>query len=166
MVISLVAAQTASAQTANYPATILSNKPVAYYQLQELPGATTAIDSTANGLNASYTFDTSGGTPVLGFPGIDTNSIAFLGNLPDGYGYIDIPYNVLLAPVADDGSNGAPFSIECWAEAYSGNVGTGLYLSIMGMFGRIWQWGLMAMPPAGFWARRRGRGSPSHGCLT
>ena len=38
-------------------------------------------------------YDPSDATPELGFPGIDTNSIAFLGEVPDGYGYIDIPYN-------------------------------------------------------------------------
>jgi hypothetical protein len=135
LVISLGAAQTASAQGANYPATILSNKPVAFYQLQELPGAIGAVDSSPNGLDANYVFDPSGVSPALGFPGIDTNSIAFLGNLADGYGLIDIPYNLLLAPVAEDGSNGAPFSIECWAEAYTANVGTGIYFSILGMFG-------------------------------
>ncbi len=52
-------------------------------------------------------FDTSGETPELGFPGIDTNSIAFLGQLADGYGSIDIPFNALLAPVAANGSNGS-----------------------------------------------------------
>jgi hypothetical protein len=135
LVISLGPARTASAQATNYAATILSNHPIAYYQLQELPGATTAIDSTTNGLNATYAYDPSGGTPVLGFPGIDTNSIAFLGNLSDGYGAIDIPFNNLLSPTNSDGIHGAPFSIECWAQAYSGNVGTGLFLSIMGMFG-------------------------------
>jgi hypothetical protein len=135
LVLSMGAAQTASAQNTNYPATILSNNPVAYYQLQELPSAGTAIDSSPNGLNANYDYDTSDATPVLGLPGIDTNSISFLGELSDGYGYIDIPFNALLAPVAADGSNGAPFSIECWAETYTANNGTGLYLSIMGMFG-------------------------------
>jgi hypothetical protein len=135
LVISMGAAQTASAQATNYPATVLSNNPVAYYQLQELPGATTAIDSTTNQLNANYVYDPSGGTPVLGFAGIDTNSIAFLGNLFDGYGAIDIPFNNLLSPTNSDGMTGAPFSIECWAQAYSGNEGTGLYLSVMGVFG-------------------------------
>jgi hypothetical protein len=135
LVISLGAARTASAQGTNYPATILSNNPVAYYQLQELPGATTAIDSTANDLKANYSYDMSGGTPVLGFAGIDTNSIAFLGNLSDGYGSIDIPFNTLLSPTTSDGMTGAAFSIECWAQAYSDNDGTGIYLSVMGMFG-------------------------------
>jgi len=135
LVISLGAAQTALAQSTNYPATILSNNPVAYYQLQELPGATTAIDSTTNGLNGSYVYDPSDATPVLGLAGIDTNSIAFLGSNYDGYGAIDIPFNALLAPTTSDGMHGAPFSIECWAEAYSGNNGTGIYLSVMGAFG-------------------------------
>ncbi len=133
--LSVAAALSASAQGVTYPGTILSNNPVAYYQLQELPGATTAVDSSTNGLNATYMYDPSDTTPELGFPGIDTNSIAFLGEVPDGYGYIDIPYNVLLSPVNKDGSNGAPFSIECWVEAYTANNGTGIYLSILGMFG-------------------------------
>ncbi|HUD46333.1 MAG TPA: LamG domain-containing protein [Candidatus Baltobacteraceae bacterium] len=135
LVIALGAAQTASAQATNYPATILSNNPVAYYQLQELPGATTAIDSSINHMDAAYDYDASDATPVLGFAGIDTNSIAFLGNLSDGYGDIDIPFNNLLSPTTSDGMTGAPFSIECWAQAYSGNVGTGIYLSVMGVFG-------------------------------
>lgn len=134
LVISLGAAHTASAQATNYAATILSNNPVAYYQLQELPGATVAVDSTTNGLNAAYDFDAGDSTPELGFPGIDTNSIALLGEVSDGYGSIDIPFNPLLAPLATDGIHGAPFSIECWAEPYSANDG-GAYLSLVGMHG-------------------------------
>src|SRR5271170_6864056 len=87
LIIPLGAALSASAQATNYAATILSNHPVAYYQLQELPGAPQAIDSTTNALNANYDYDASGETPVLGFPGIDTNSIGFLGEVSDGYGY-------------------------------------------------------------------------------
>src|ERR1700723_2637351 len=94
LVISLGALLGVSVQGSTYPATILSNNPVAYYQLQELPGATVAIDSSVNNLNATYNFDASGATPTLDFPGIDTNSIAFLGNLSDGYGSIDIPFNI------------------------------------------------------------------------
>jgi hypothetical protein len=135
LVISLGTLLCVSVQGSTYPATILSNNPVAYYQLQELPGATVAVDSSVNNLNATYNFDASGATPALDFPGIDTNSIAFLGNLSDGYGSIDIPFNILLSPTTSDGAHGAPFSIECWAEAYSDNAGTGVYLSIMGMFG-------------------------------
>ena len=134
LVISMGAALSASAQSTNYPATILSNNPVAYYQLQELPGATVAIDSSTYSNNAAYDYDSSDSTPELGFPGIDTNSIAFLGALSTGYGTIDIPFNTLLAPLATDGVHGAPFSIECWAEPYSANDG-GAYLSLVGMFG-------------------------------
>jgi hypothetical protein len=134
LVISIGAAQTSSAQATNYAATILSNNPVAYYQLQELPGATTAADSTTNGINATYEYNTEGTVPELGLPGIDTNSIAFVGETATDYGYIDIPFNTLLAPVADNGTNGAAFSIECWAQAYSANDG-GAYLSLVGMHG-------------------------------
>ena len=51
--LSVAAALSASAQGVTYPGTILSNNPVAYYQLQELPGATTAVDSSTNGFNAT-----------------------------------------------------------------------------------------------------------------
>src|SRR5580698_2745840 len=98
LVICLSAALSASAQSTHYAATILSNNPVAYYQLQELPGATVAADSSPNGFNANYNYDASDSTPVLGFPGIDTNSVGFLGQVADGYGYIDVPFNSLLAP--------------------------------------------------------------------
>jgi hypothetical protein len=136
LVTSLTAVQIASAQSTNYPATILSNKPVAYYQLQELPGATTAIDSSPNHLDATYEYDANNLTPELGLPGIDTNSIEFLGTLPSGYGIIDIPFNALLAPVAKDGTHGAAFSIECWAKAASDNVTSPeTYQSLLGMFG-------------------------------
>ena len=134
LVVSMSLVPWASAQSTNYPATILSNNPVAYYQLQELPGATVAVDSTTNGLNANYVYDTDNLTPELGFPGIDTNSIAFLGPLPSGDGSIDIPFSPLLAPVGSDGVHGGPFSIECWAECFTANLG-GPYLSLLGMFG-------------------------------
>jgi hypothetical protein len=136
LVIFMGAVQTTPAQSTNYPATILSNNPVAYYQLQELPGATVAVDSSPNGLDATYIYDSSSNSPVLGFPGIDSNSIAFLGGTASDYGYIDIPFNTLLAPIGDNGSNGAPFSIECWVQASSDNVNAaGNYQSIIGMFG-------------------------------
>jgi hypothetical protein len=109
----------ARAAATNYSATILADGPVAYYELQELPGATTAVDSSPNGLNATYNFDTDWPTPELGEPGIDTNSIQFTfgpGGLSD-FGDVTLPESLLLAPVLSDGTNGAPFSAECWVEA-------------------------------------------------
>src|ERR1700722_10314637 len=100
LVISIGAALSASAQGTNYPATVLSNNPVAYYRLEELPGATTAVDSSSNGLNATYVYDTASAVPELGLAGIDSNSIAFTGEASSDYGYIDIPFSQLLAPLA------------------------------------------------------------------
>jgi hypothetical protein len=129
----LILAATAAHAT-DYPTTVLGDKPVAYYRFEELPGATTAVDSSPNHLDASYVYDTANQVPELGLAGIDTNSIAFAGEPSSDYGNVDIPYNVLLAPLKTDGEHGAPFSIECWVQAYSLN-NNGAYLSIVGMFG-------------------------------
>jgi len=67
--------------TAAYSDVVLSDHPVAYYRLEELPGAGTAADSGPNAFNAiySYDLDTNGvpDFPVLGIPGIDTNCALF-----------------------------------------------------------------------------------------
>ena len=106
------------AMAADYPTTILADKPVAYYRLEEFPGATVAVDSSTNRLNGTYHFNDAG-SPQLGLPGIDTNSILFSypSNNPADYGFVDIPYNSLLSPVNSDGLTGGPFSAECWVQA-------------------------------------------------
>jgi hypothetical protein len=117
----------AHGQATNYSATILADNPVAYYELQELPGATTAMDSSSNALDASYSYDSTDSSPLLAQPGIDTNAIFFSfgpGGLSD-YGAVDLPNSTLLAPVAADGTNGAPFSAECWVEATTLTNGMG-----------------------------------------
>src|SRR6202034_2005985 len=72
----LVSIGAAEAVGTNYSAVILADGPVAYYQLQELPGATVAADSSSNALNGTYNFNDAN-SPELGLPGIDTNSILF-----------------------------------------------------------------------------------------
>src|SRR5689334_6403399 len=69
---------------ATYPDTILSDHPVAYYRLEELPGATVAADSSSNGLDGTYVQNTAGTYPILGLPGIDTNSVQFNGGSDHG----------------------------------------------------------------------------------
>jgi hypothetical protein len=123
----------AQAEGTNYPSVIMADNPVGYYRFEELPGATTAVDSSSNGFNATYNYDSTNVSPQLGLPGIDTNSIGFFGDASSDYGYIDIPFNELLAPTNSAGL-GTGFSVECWAQAYSANNG-GAYLSIVGVFG-------------------------------
>ena len=110
----------AQATGTNYSATILADGPVAYYQMQEPAGAGTLIDSSSNALNGSYTYnDGVPPSPELGQPGIDTNA-AFFTFGPAGLsdiGVATLPQSLLLAPVAADGTNGLPFSAECWVEA-------------------------------------------------
>ena len=59
---------------AAYPDLILSDHPVAYYRLEETSGAT-AADSSGNGFDAIFSFNSTGTFPILGEPGIDTNSV-------------------------------------------------------------------------------------------
>src|SRR5215471_19347150 len=84
------------AASAAYPDTILSDHPVAYYRLEELTGASTAADSSGNGLDATYVGNNAGTSPQLGLPGIDTNSVAFNGGTDPGS--VRIPYDISLSP--------------------------------------------------------------------
>jgi len=93
---------------------------VAYYRLEELPGATIAADSSGDGLDATYTFNSTGMYPQLGLPGIDTNSVLFNGGAD--FGSVSIPYNILLSPTTADGVTGAPFTAECWVQATSDSL--------------------------------------------
>ncbi len=104
----------ASAPGATYPDTIMADHPVAYYRLEELPGASAAADSSGNGFDATFVLDTTGTYPTLALPGIDTNSI--LCNGGSDFGSVNIPYNILLSPTNADGVTGAPFSAECWVQ--------------------------------------------------
>ena len=155
----------AAAKAADYPTTILSNNPVAYYRLEELAGAATAADSSPSGFNANYVYDLDINSvpdyPQLGLPGIATNSVLFHmytdANSVFHHGYVDIPFQPALAPVTGDGQHGAPFSVECWAQplmqpanysvplAMFGHYGTGIYNNASG-------WNFYQTPgPASYW---------------
>jgi hypothetical protein len=118
----LVSIGTATAEGTNYPATILSNNPSAYYRFEETSGSV-AADSSVNGVPAAYNLN-SAGSPQLGLPGIDTNSILFTGAGPNGtsdYGDVDIPASPFITPLAANGSNSAPFSAELWVQPTAQN---------------------------------------------
>ena len=118
LVVSMSLVHLASAQT-NYSGVVLADDPVAYYQLQEPAGSATAYDSTTNGLDGSYNYNSDNSSPDLGQPGIDTNAALFVYG-PGGendYGDVALPASTLLAPVNPDGVTGAAFSAECWVQA-------------------------------------------------
>jgi hypothetical protein len=104
-----------------YPATILADHPVAYWRLEEANGATTVADSTGNGNDGIVTYVTqSDGVtvfPRLGVPALYTNGGAFATSTGIGQGRIDVVPNSTINPPLADGTNGAPFSAECWALA-------------------------------------------------
>ena len=108
---------------AAYQDVVLANNPVGYYRLEETSG-TTAFDATANHFDATYApnLDTNGVTswPIMGLPGINTNSLLFRYYLDSGAvphrGFVNIPYHPEFSPVTGDGKHGAPFSAECWAQ--------------------------------------------------
>ena len=124
-----------AANAADYPSTVLADNPVLYYRFEELPGATTASNAATTGaaLDGTYNYNTTASVPELGLPGVDTNSIGFLGDSTD-YGSVAIPFDPQLSPVAADGLHGAPFSVECWAQSYTLGNATD-YLSMLGMHG-------------------------------
>ena len=96
-----------SARAADYPTTILADNPRAYFRLEETSG-TTAVDSSSTG-SFPGTYVTSGAFPILGQPGIKTNSISLssgqAASVTAGY------YPELNQP--------GPFSFEIWARPVS-----------------------------------------------
>jgi hypothetical protein len=108
-----------AASAADYPTTILADHPSAYYRLEETSGST-AVDSSANGVNATYFYNSANTSPQLGLPGIDTNSIAFNGGGWSGdFGYVDIPASTLITPLAPNNTDSAAFSQEMWVKVPS-----------------------------------------------
>jgi len=104
---------------ADYPSTILGDNPSAFYRFEELPGATTAVDSSVNGNAATYHYNNEDTSPLLGVAGLDTNSLAFNGGGWSGdFGYVDIPASSLISPTPD-GSTSGPFSAELWVKVPS-----------------------------------------------
>ena len=103
-----------AASAADYPTTILADKPVAYLRLEESPGSTTAVDSSASGAYpGTYVYSTDGLFPVLGLPGIDTNSIALSAAEPaTDPGSVTVGYYDAL-------NQQAAFSFEIWAKPIS-----------------------------------------------
>jgi hypothetical protein len=100
----------------DYPTTVLSDNPSAYYRLEETSG-NTAFDASINGINATYFYNSTNSDPQLGLAGIDTNSILFNGGgFSSDVGYVDIPSGPLITPIAGDGIHGAPFSCELWVQ--------------------------------------------------
>ena len=99
-----------------YPDVIIADNPSAYYRLEETSGAT-AVDSSSNGVNATYNYNIEGTSPALGQPGIDTNSIIFNGGGSSGdFGYVDIPASTLISPLAPDNTDSGAFSEEMWVK--------------------------------------------------
>ena len=155
----------ASALSAGFSDLILSHHPVAYYRLEELPGASVAKDSSGQELDGNYVYDLDPDGdpdfPRLGEPGIDINSVFFKtyrdANNQFHAGDIVVPWNRAINPTNTDGIHGAPFSAECWlqpttqpndykvAVASFGPYGTGAYANASG-------WNFYQSPgPASYW---------------
>jgi hypothetical protein len=103
------------ANSENYPTTILADNPSAYYRFEETTNAgypSVAVDSSTNGNNGAYNYNGEDTSPLLGLPGIDTNSISFqiYGGNESDYGYVDVPNAAGLTP------SGGAFSAELWVQ--------------------------------------------------
>jgi hypothetical protein len=107
----LVLSGVRTANAADYPSTILADHPIAYYRLEETSG-TTAADSSASGLFPG-TYIVNGSYPLLGQPGIDTNSITLSVAAPSS----------VTAGYYPEFNQQAPFSFEIWARPVSTDPG-------------------------------------------
>jgi Concanavalin A-like lectin/glucanases superfamily len=110
-----------AASAADYSTTILSDHPVAYYELQEPNGSASVADSSGNNVSGAVNYVTQSDNvtvyPQLGVPGIDSNAVLFATSTGAGQGNIDIPFSTTVNPTLGDGITGAPFSAELWVEA-------------------------------------------------
>ena len=107
----------AGAFAGTYSATVLADNPIAYYRLEELPGATVVLDSSVSGAySGSCYFDDSGNYPKLGQGGLDTNSV-FFHVYPGATGVprAEIPFYPELNPAG-------PFSVEVWLRPTSASA--------------------------------------------
>jgi hypothetical protein len=109
-VAALVVSGVRTASAVDYPGTILADHPIAYYRLEETSG-TTAVDSSASGAFPG-TYVVNGANPLLGQPGITTNSIALTVSQPSS----------VTAGYYDALNQQAPFSFEIWAKPISTDV--------------------------------------------
>ena len=116
-----------TAKAADYPTTITNDGAVIYYQFEETTNGasypTVAADSSGNGNDGSYNYNGEDTSPLLGLPGIDTNSILFniYNTNESDYGYVDVPNSAGVTPAG--GPNGGAFSAELWVQpdAFPGN---------------------------------------------
>lgn len=138
---------------ADYPTTILNDQPAAYYRFEDPPGSGTATDSSGNGFDGSYNYDydVNGNPdyPVLGVPGIDTNSILFHNytdtNAEAHSSTVEIPYNSTLNPQG-------PFSVEFWARATSDANTYEIPVGDFGGYGNSSGWHFYQSPGTpGYW---------------
>jgi hypothetical protein len=106
-VAALVLSGIRTVSAADYPTTILADHPTAYYRLEETSG-TTAVDSSASGAFPGV-YNVNGSYPLLGQPGIDSNSIVLSVAQPAS----------VTAGYYDALNQQAPFSFEIWAKPIS-----------------------------------------------
>jgi hypothetical protein len=149
---------------AAYQDAVLANNPVGYYRLEETSG-TTAFDATTNHFDATYApnLDTNGVTswPIMGLPGINTNSLLFRYYLDSGAvphrGLVNIPYHPEFSPPALDGQHGAPFSAECWVQPLTQPADYSVPLAMFGqyesgIYGNASGWNFYQSPgPSSYW---------------
>ena len=104
-------------EAASYPETVLADKPVAYYRLEDPTGSSSLIDNSAGGAySAMLTFDDYAAWPKLQQPGVGSNSLSFHPYLDAGgvsqRSYASVAYTPDLNPTG-------PFTIEAWARPTS-----------------------------------------------
>lgn len=117
LVAALGLASAATAHAASYHATVLADKPVAYYRMED-PAASYVITNAVNPdmFGANVIYDDFTAWPKFQQAGVDSNSVSFHLYTPDGgtpqRSHIEVPYAADLNPAG-------PFTTECWVRAIS-----------------------------------------------
>ena len=118
----------------SYAASVALNAPIAYWRLDEAPGATNAFD-IAGGYTGAYS-----GSEVLGQPGAilgDADTSIYL----PGAGGIQIPFTPNLNPAVT-------FSVECWAKGDPSGAGSTRVLVSSRTSFSGWYWGYQVLAGA------------------
>ena len=117
----MVLAACGTAQAA-YTNVVMGNSPIAYWGLNETNGST-AVDSSGNGHNATYS-----GSPTLGVPGIPAGVMG--SNKAVQFDGIDdtaaAPSAAAFTPAPSGWSANQGFSVEAWIKATNGIPGNGI----------------------------------------
>lgn len=115
-----------------YSSAVLASHPVVYYQFDESPGATVALDSSGKGKNGAYT------NVFLGNPGAKPG-LGYAAGFNGSNSLVTVPALGDADSLGGNGNN--QFTIECWIDPQSA-TGAAIYANNwqLGALNYLWDW--------------------------